>query len=49
MRDLSNMVPQDAIASVELLSQYDPENEKMIRDPYFVSIYIHLRWLMVRC
>lgn len=37
IRDLGDMVPNDAKADVRLLSEFDPENEGIIRDPYFVS------------
>lgn len=37
LKDLGEMLPEDATASIELLSTYDPDGEKNIRDPYFVS------------
>ena len=34
--DLKAMTPTGSIAKVNLLGCYDPEGEKIIRDPYYV-------------
>lgn len=35
--DLSKMQPSDTTADIKLLSEFDPDGEKEIQDPYFVS------------
>lgn len=36
MRDLQEKAPKDTKAKIEMLGKYDPQNEGIIRDPYFV-------------
>lgn len=38
--DLKSMAPNQCKAKVELLGTYDPEGERIIRDPYYVSFYL---------
>ncbi len=38
--DLKSMAPNQCKAKVELLGSYDPEGERIIRDPYYVSFYL---------
>lgn len=35
IKELKNMQPRNSRAKVELLGEYDPEGEKIIRDPYY--------------
>lgn len=39
--DLTSMAPADSKAKVELLGSYDPQGERIIRDPYYVSCFLH--------
>lgn len=38
--DLQERAPKDAKATILLLGDFDPEGERIIRDPYYVSLYI---------
>lgn len=40
MEDLKSMTPDNCKASVELLGDYDPEEVRLIRDPYYVTRHI---------
>lgn len=42
MEDLKSMTPDNSKASVELLGDYDPQEVRIIRDPYYVSTFLHL-------
>lgn len=35
--DLKSTAPKDATAKILLLGDFDPEGERIIRDPYYVS------------
>lgn len=35
--DLKGMYPKDGTAKILLLGDYDPQGERIIRDPYYVS------------
>jgi low molecular weight phosphotyrosine protein phosphatase len=37
MDDLNSLAPSGSKAKLELLGTYDPEGERIIRDPYYVS------------
>lgn len=37
--ELNRLKPSGSKAKVELLGSYDPEGEKIIRDPYYVIIH----------
>lgn len=39
MRDLQERAPKDTKAKIEMLAKYDPHNEGIIRDPYFVRCW----------
>lgn len=36
--DLKELAPKDATAKILLLGDFDPQGERIIRDPYYVSI-----------
>lgn len=36
--DLKDLAPRDATAKILLLGDYDPQGDRIIRDPYYVSI-----------
>lgn len=36
IQDLNNLKPKECRAKVELLGSYDPNEEIIIRDPYYV-------------
>ena len=38
--DLKSMAPTQCKAKVELLGMYDPKGERIIRDPYYVSLLV---------
>ena len=38
--DLKSMAPSQCKAKVELLGTYDPDGERIIRDPYYVSLLV---------
>ena len=38
MDDLNSLAPSGSKAKLELLGTYDPEGERIIRDPYYVSL-----------
>ena len=40
MHDLGSLSSGQSKAKVELLGDYDPEGERIIRDPYYVSIIL---------
>lgn len=37
IEDLEILAPEDSTAKILLLGEFDPLNERVIRDPYFVS------------
>lgn len=37
MSDLTSMAPDQCKAKIELLGTYDPQGERIIQDPYYVS------------
>lgn len=39
--DLKGLAPKDATAKILLLGDYDPENDRIIRDPYYVLFKLH--------
>lgn len=39
IEDLTEMKPEDAKAQIFLLGDFDPEGERIIRDPYCVSYH----------
>ena len=41
--DLKNVAPKDATAKILLLGDFDPENERIIRDPY----YVRMRFIVI--
>lgn len=38
IRDLNRRAPKNATAKVMLLGSFDPEGDKIIRDPYYVRM-----------
>ena len=38
MDDLNSLAPSGSKAKLKLLGTYDPEGERIIRDPYYVSL-----------
>lgn len=40
MRDLKRKAPKGSTAQLLLFGDYDPEGDKIIRDPYYVCIYL---------
>lgn len=42
--DLKSMAPENCKAKIFLFGEFDPEGERIIRDPYFVrSSFIYLK------
>lgn len=37
--DLKGLCPKDGTAKILMLGDFDPEGDRIIRDPYYVSIY----------
>lgn len=42
VRNLRELEPIDSTANIELLGNYDPEHQGIIRDPYFVRNYLKI-------
>lgn len=42
IRDLNRRAPKNATAKVMLLGSFDPEGDKIIRDPYYVRMNFFL-------
>lgn len=38
IRDLNKRAPKNSTAKILLLGDFDPEGDRIIRDPYYVSI-----------
>lgn len=38
--DLKRMAPGNCRAKIGLLGEFDPQGERIIRDPYYVSLYL---------
>lgn len=47
--DINELAPKNSTAKVELLGDYDPKNERTIRDPYYVSCQVWLLRLFLCC
>lgn len=49
MDDLTSMAPNQCKAKIELLGTYDPQGERIIRDPYYVSpnLLLYLQTLVL--
>lgn len=46
IRDLNNLKPIDSHARIFLLGEFDPEGERIIHDPYFVSHLVFIKIAM---
>lgn len=39
MEDLVSLKPKDGTAKLLMLGEFDPQGDKIIRDPYYVSLF----------
>lgn len=40
MKDLERLKPKGSTAKLLLLGEFDPNKERIIRDPYYVGLYL---------